>query len=446
MRNVYLSFLGLGNPNPNTGPIGYRPATYELEGRQSSETEFVQVAEMELLGGDKFDAVLIAATKKSHDTHFGALAKGMSAFGAVPDCFILDEDFSSEGQWKWFETILGVIEHGDRLTLDLTHGYRAVPIIFSTALNFLQKARNGQIEAVYYGAFDSNRKLTPIVNMKDFYVINEWADAVSRLVEEADARKISEVAAKTTDFQAGELNDPEIISALDDLTNTVRNVDVNNVGKKAHAAIEMIRAKKEEASETGRVLLDLVFDKFVSLCTETAPSGQYNKAYFELQIEIARLLLEHKLFMQAYTVMREFIASLAMIHFEREGINNQKRKKKRKNCGEVFFKFFEKPKNEWRFKGKEMFRDPIIPLYEELKACGVEKILRGFVEELGNYRNGFDHAWTARSGAALDIPKKGQEFLGNLIAVRDRMDEAGIWKSLEIPDTTSKSGTNVSSG
>ncbi|MFP4309365.1 MAG: hypothetical protein ACLFRG_19700 [Desulfococcaceae bacterium] len=93
-----------------------------------------------------------------------------------------------------------------------------------------------------------------------------------------------------------------------------------------------------------------------------------------------------------------------------------------------------------------MFRDPIIPLYEELKVCGVEKILRGFVEELGNYRNGFDHAWTARSGAASDIPKKGQEFLENLIAVRDRMDEAGIWKSLEIPDTTHKPGTNVSSG
>ncbi|MFP4388903.1 MAG: hypothetical protein ACLFPR_08135, partial [Desulfococcaceae bacterium] len=188
-----------------------------------------------------------------------------------------------------------------------------------------------------------------------FYVINEWADAVSRLVEEADARKISEVAAKTTDFQAGELNDPEIISALDDLTNTVRNVDVNNVGRKAHAAIEMIRAKKEEASETGRVLLDLVFDKFVSLCTETAPSGQYNKAYFELQIEIVRLLLEHKLFMQAYTVMREFIASLAMIHFEREGINNQKRKKKRKNCGEVFLSFSRSLKMNGKLKERRCF-------------------------------------------------------------------------------------------
>jgi hypothetical protein len=423
MRNVYLSFLGLGNINPGAGPIGYRPATYELGGRQSAETPFVQIAEMEILGGESFDVVLMAATQKSHETHSATLTEGMSAYGAIPEYLILKEDFSAEGQWKWFETILGVIEHGDRLTLDLTHGYRAVPIIFSTALNFLQKARNVQIEAVYYGAFDSNRKLSPIVNMKDFYVINEWADAVSRLVEEADARKISEVAAKTTDFQAGELNDPEIISALDDLTDTVRNVDVNNVGRKAHAAIEMIRAKKEEASETGRVLLDLVFDKFVSLCTETAPSGQYNKAYFELQIEIVRLLLEHKLFMQAYTVMREFIASLVMIYFEREGMNNKKRKKRRPTYGELFIKFFEFPEDDWKFRDREKDRDRIFPFYQELKANGVEEVLRSFTKDLGSYRNGFDHAWTAKAGAAADIPERGQDFFQKLNTVLEKMDQ-----------------------
>ncbi|MFP4033536.1 MAG: TIGR02221 family CRISPR-associated protein [Desulfococcaceae bacterium] len=427
MRNVYLSFLGLGNINPETGPIGYRPATYELAGRRSKETPFVQIAEMEILGGANFDLVLMAATRKSHEAHSAILTDGMSAYGAAPEYLILEEDFSPEGQWKWFETILGIIEHGDRLTLDLTHGYRAVPIVFSTALNFLQKARNIQIEAVYYGAFDSNRKLSPIVNMKDFYVINEWADAVSRLVEEADARKLAEVAAKTTDFQAGELNDPEIISALDDLTNTVRNVDVNNVGRKAHTAIELIQAEKEKASETGRVLLDLVFDKFVSLCTETAPSGQYNKAYFELQIEIARLLLEHRLFMQAYTVMREFIASLVMVHFERDGMSNKKRKKRRPTYGEIFIKFFEFPEEEWKFDGRKKDRDRIFPFYEELRANGVEAILRSFSKELTTYRNGFDHAWTAKAGAATDIPEQGRIFFDKLNRVLEKMTQSGTW-------------------
>ncbi len=427
MRHVYLSFLGLGNINPELGPKGYRPAVYELGGRSSKKTEFVQVAEMELLRGRQFDIVLIAATRESEYAHFEKLKKEMESLGANPEVILLDENFTPEGQWKWFEKILQVIEHGDRLTLDLTHGYRAVPIVFSTALNFLQKARNISIEAVYYGAFDSNRQLTPIVNMKDFYVINEWADAVSRLVEEADARKMAEVAGKTTDFQAPELNDPNIIAALDDLTNTVRNVDVNNVAEKANKAIGLIESKKEDASETGRVLLDLVIDKFVNLCTETSPSGHYTRDYYELQIRIIRLLLEHKLFMQAYTVMREFIAALVMVSFEREPMNNKKRRTRRKKYGEIFFNAFQYDETKWNFGENNADLHRIMPFYNELKHWGIEAIIRKFAAELAQYRNGFDHAWTARSGAAPDIAQKGQKFLEELEDVCDQMTKAGIW-------------------
>jgi hypothetical protein len=158
------------------------------------------------------------------------------------------------------------------------------------------------------------------------------------------------------------------------------------------------------------------------------------------------LLLEHKLFMQAYTVMRELIASLVMIHFEREGMNNQKRKKKRPTYGELFIKFFEFPEEKWNFSGREKDLDRILPFYQELKANGVEEVLRSFTKDLGNYRNGFDHAWTAKAGAALDIPHKGQEFLENLISVRDRMAEAGIWKTVEHPVGKSKSEIGDSSG
>ncbi len=416
MRKVYLSFLGLGILNQKTQQSDYRPAVYELAGNKSTETRFVQAAEMELLGASKFDIVLIAATQKSFDAHFKALKNELTKWNADPKYLILEENMTPEGQWKWFEKLLAHIEPGDCLTIDLTHGYRAVPIVFSAAVNFLQKARNVVLDAVYYGVWEQVKDYgyAPIIDMKGFYLINEWADGVSRLVEDADARKMAEVAEKTSEFQAGELNDPEVIQTFDDLTNTIRNVDVNNVAKKANNAITMIREKKKLASETGKILLDLVIDKFAHLTTREPPSGKYDKDYFKVQIEIIRLLIAHRLFMQAYTVMREFIASMAMIPLEWEDMNSKRRKKRRVRYGEVFFQMFQYREAEWKFSQEnDKIRLKLMPFYEKLKQEGIESLLRSFADKLAKYRNGFDHAWTAKAGAEKDIDTFAEQCLNN---------------------------------
>lgn len=426
MRKVYLSFLGLGSYDKATDSNFYLRTVYELNGRHSAETEFVQAAEMELLGADQFDLVLIVATQKSHDAHYQSkLEPQLREKGADPRVLIIEEEMEPRHQWQWFEQILCHIEYGDQLTVDLTHGYRSVPIIFSTAINFLQKARNIGIEAVYYGAFDRNRELAPIIDMKDFYLINEWADAVSRLVDDADARKMAEVAERSPEFQVGELNDPEVIRIFEDLTDTIRNVDVNNVAKKANAAIRHIREKEKSASEIGKLLLKLVIDKFVILTTDLPPSGKYDRDYFRVQIEIIRLLLEHKLYMQAYTVMREFIASVGMIPFEQEGMKSKKRKKRRTRYAEVFVNMCRYERTEWDFPGREEAMARLLPFYENLESIGLVQELHQFTRELIDYRNGFDHAWTAKPGAAEDISEKGAIFLQHLENVLLQLERHG---------------------
>lgn len=430
MRNVYLSFLGLGMYNPETKKSEYRPAVYDLDGEKSKKTEFVQAAEIELLGkiGIMFDEVFIAATTTSRDNHFDSLNLQLKDFGITPSLIIISEDMTSRDQWKWFESILARIEPFDMITVDLTHGFRASPVIFSAAINFLQKARNISLQGVYYGAFEKARELgyAPIVDMKDFYNINEWADGVSRLVEDADARKLAETAEKTSEFQIGELNDVDVIQTLENLTNTIRNVDVNNVNKKASAALELIEKKKESASITGRLLLDLVIQKFTNLATQPSPSGKYDRSYFKIQIEITRLLLKHKLYMQAYTVMREFIASLVMIYFEEQGVNRKERKKKRPWYGEIFVNMLKYEEKEWNFPGKQAELAKLKPYYSRLKEIGVESIIREFSMDLIKYRNGFDHAWTAMPEAYEDIREKGDDFFQKLQDVLNLLEQNNL--------------------
>lgn len=430
MRKVFLSFLGLGTYDEMAKQSRYKPTRYELNGKESSDTDLVQVAEIEILGCERFDRIIIVATNKSYNAHFPNLEEELQKLGAEKNkmhSIIISENMSAEGQWEWFEKIMAAIEPEDELTIDLTHGYRASSIVLSAAINFLQKARNIRLDAVYYGAYEKDRGLAPIIDMKDFYIINEWAEGVSRLVEDADARKMAQVSDRAAMFQAGELNDERLIRALEDLTDTIRNVDVNNVPHKAGNALSLIKAKEVSASITGKILLGLVVDKFTSLTTEAPWTGRYNETYFMLQLEVIRLLLEHKLFMQAYTAMREFIGSIGMIAVKKAKVESSDGRRLRRRFAEVFVNMMQFDESEWKFEGlAEKDKNTLLRYYKKLKEIGIESMLRLFSKDLADYRNGFDHAWTMKARTPSDIEEKGKDIFRKLICVVGLLVRKGV--------------------
>jgi hypothetical protein len=409
-----MSFLGLGAKKGDI-VVGYNPAQYNIEGKEASKPyKFVQSAEMEIIGGDYFDRVFIIVTPESKAAHFETLEKEMMTLGVKEVVSIdIENDLAPESQWKWFEQVLSSIDPGDELTIDLTHGFRIGPIIISTAINFLQKSKNILLKHVWYGAYEKDNLNPPIIDMKDFYIINEWADAVSRLVEYADATKLGNVASSGNipDFQLGNLGDYHLVEAFKDLTDAVKNVEIHKIGEKTSKALALIKEKMSNASTTGKILLDLVNDKFAILAAGEPASGKYDRAYFELQLEIIKILIEHKLFMQAYTVMREFIGSIGIIKIEKANTTNKEGRRQRRRA-DVFVNMLQYNENSWSKTDPEIQK--LQPFYNKLKTIGVEQILKNFCNDLVGYRNGFDHAWTSKPEAFADIEKKAGLFFNNL--------------------------------
>lgn len=432
MSRVFLSFLGLGSYDAETGTYAYTPAIYSLNDRLSRKTEFVQVAELELLGVSAFDRILIVATRKSYETHFHKLKEVIEENNPGKlESIIISEDMTPKGQWEWFEAILAEVESGDELTIDLTHGYRSIPIVFSAAINFLQKARHIRLKAVYYGAFEMARQegFAPIFDMKDFYSINEWAEAVSRLVEDADARKMAQVTETTASFQVEELNQPKLVRHFESLTDAIRNVDINFVPEKAASAMALVSGVSAGASETGRLLLGLLEEKFTGLASSANENAEYDRDYFHCQLELSKLLLKHKLFMQAFTVMRELIGSVALIEKEGIKVNSGKSRKLRYRYAGVFVNMLQFDEDKWQFHGdEENWKNELMPFYHKLKAIGVESRLRDLARELIKYRNGFDHGWTGRNGALPDIAHVGALICDNLVSVVSTLHESGLMR------------------
>lgn len=430
MRRVFMSFLGLGAWDEKRKVNDYQQSSYrfDLGEAVSSETKFVQRAQLELLGAERFDCVVIFATEKSANAHFDSLSKELNEIGCRNIKLVeISQEMTPEDQWSWFETILKQVDLRDTLTVDLTHGFRSVPIVFSAAINFLQKSKNINLQGVYYGVYEKD-KTSRIVDLRQFYYVNEWADAVSRLVEEADARKMTEIAEHSPDFQASSLKNPEFIKALDTLTNALRNVEVNHVAKHAGQALKLVDRMREDSSPSAGLLLDLVLDKFAALSVEESRGEKYDKEYFRVQLEISRLLLDHKLYMQAYTVMREFIGSIGMLGINDAKVNSQKGRKKRRRFAETFINMMQHKREEWRFEDGDEDRDleTLMPFYRRLEEKGIEGELRKIVKELIDFRNGFDHAWTSKAKAHEDIKQKGDHFYGVLNNVLERLIEESL--------------------
>ncbi|HPA73121.1 MAG TPA: TIGR02221 family CRISPR-associated protein, partial [Spirochaetota bacterium] len=407
--------------------------------RVSHETAFVQAAILELLGPRRFDQVVVVATPTSVAKHYTEFEKTLGDLG-VRDLLRLDisEELDAAAQWDCFEKILGVMGHGDSLTVDVTHGYRLFPVVISSALHFLRVSKGVSIDAVLYGAWEKDRERSPVIDMKDFYVIGDYADAVSSLVENADAGKLARVAAGASGLHAGELGDPEVTKALNDLTGALRNVEVNLVREKAGRALALLAEKRRGASVTSSLLLNLVVEKFVALAREGTEGGLYSTGYFEVQIAMARLLLEHRLFMQAFTVMREFVVSLAdraarRVLGDDSSLSADKKKHYLKNSRRMLAE----PLAGIVMSGGNLIpheNDPggvkfekyMRPYHGALAETGLDGKLSAVLNGLKKYRNGFNHAWTSGKGVPDDFMEKGESFLADLESVYGELVKRGL--------------------
>lgn len=417
MARVFMSFVGMGSRHH-----GYSSAVYHLDGRPAGETRFAQVAEIELLGPESFDRVLLLFTPSSASRYAESIEEELRSLGVEHITLIRDitEEMSADAQWSWFERVLHLVDTGDRLVIDLTHGFRAVSIVLSAALGFMQRAKQVELEHVFYGNVEKQGLL---VDMRDFYVVNDWAEAVTRLVDDADAGAIARIAADDGRGRFAALGDPAIVIALQELTGRIRDVDVNLITRKAATALDMVVRKRRDSDPSSRLLLDLIWEKFSGLVLEDPPSGRYDKAYFTLQLTIIELLMQHGLHMQAFTAMREFIGSIGMVGAPEKGTRNMTNQKGRKarRYGGVFIAMVKYPRENWRFTGEEDERrkEQLLPLFTKLCELKIEPVLREVTGDLIRYRNAFDHAWVSvpdgeKQRAIDEIPQKGREFIGRL--------------------------------
>ena len=195
MSRHYMSVLGTS---------GYSECDYcNEETNERYRTKFIQAAVFflhckEFTAGDK---ITIFVTQKAKETHQKALHKELTALLQKEALEVqlqyvdIRDGMDNAQQWENFNIIYDHIEPEEEVTVDITHGYRPLPMQLFAILNFAQSLKNITVHGVYYGVFDRDSKLdySPIVDYSSYLTITRLANAASVFSETGNAKSLHDI-------------------------------------------------------------------------------------------------------------------------------------------------------------------------------------------------------------------------------------------------------------
>lgn len=164
-----IAFLGKLPENP-------RLVTYAYDGFKYQGVVFPEA----LCQFMHFDEMIVFVTEVARQTAYPYLDRlGDQRIVAVdiPDGRTPDE------RRLIFEKLLNVVEDGDRVIFDVTHGFRSIPFFAFLAVAFLKSARqNVTVERILYGELGQDGQPGQIIDLTEYLDLLDWMSATDQFV------------------------------------------------------------------------------------------------------------------------------------------------------------------------------------------------------------------------------------------------------------------------
>lgn len=112
--------------------------------------------------------------------------------------------------WSIVNTFIEEIEDGDEVYLDITTGFRSIPLLSLLVINYARIIKNDvKIKGIYYGAFEAKDELldhTPIFDLWPMIEVADWSYAIYSFIKHGSAGEISDLLESSKDNAPGKPN------------------------------------------------------------------------------------------------------------------------------------------------------------------------------------------------------------------------------------------------
>ncbi len=234
---------------------------------------------------------------------------------------ILIKEGANENElWDIFDSVVSNIHDNDSVLFDITHGFRSLPFLTFLALAYVRNVRSGvEIERVIYGAFDAverNNPRKPVFDLTPFVSLLDWLGAVTMFQQTGDARPIASLNV-----------DRKIDGALTSLSNAL----LTNRTLEAQDAARVFNGLKFESEQAPpfQMLIDQLKKSYQQMAVYD-PTGK-PKQSLKAQYQQIKWYVENRHYLQAITLMREWLISWKCIETNQNRWLNMDRRKNVEN-------------------------------------------------------------------------------------------------------------------
>lgn len=210
------------------------------------------------------------------------------------------------------------VPEGAALHLDVSHGFRHLPMLALVAALYLQKARQARVEAIWYGAYDPDTGDAPVYDLNGLLRMVDWLQALQHFDESGDYGVL--VPRLRRAGLPGELCDAlERASFLENILN------VGAATGELRPVLRVLPEARPDVPEAG-LLLPLVRQRLEWVA---------EPRQFEKQIALARRALAHRDYLRATLYAFESVITRLCLHAGADVNRHEARERARKRYEEA---------------------------------------------------------------------------------------------------------------
>ncbi|MCA9012840.1 MAG: TIGR02221 family CRISPR-associated protein [Planctomycetaceae bacterium] len=301
---ILVTMLGNGD---------YKPTVYRM-GEFSYETELFPEAVAKWCQPSQ---VLVLATRSvleaSDRRHMRHLSDRLGP--SCPVSPIAIPDGRSEAElWQIYSAMIEGLPPGSRVVLDVTHGFRSLPMVALLAALYLRQSDRVQVEQILYGAWEARDPTTntaPVFDLTPFLDMANWMSAANVFLKTGHGGLIADLLKQTQ--RAAWISDSlsesrprkltTLASNLHQLSESLLMTRVDEVARTAGSVSKSLSQADMELREWALPFAPMM-ERLQSLSSVLQQSG------LKSQRQLLHWYLEHGHIVQCVTLAREWLISL----------------------------------------------------------------------------------------------------------------------------------------
>ncbi|WP_110513143.1 TIGR02221 family CRISPR-associated protein [Herpetosiphon llansteffanensis] len=336
-----ISFLGINN---------YQYTNYTLNTQIATTHKFFGATLTEFF--PEIDEIYIVMTKEARAKHWDSpeadnLQKTLAKQTIIATPIDIKSGQNEAELWEIFGKTIKRINSDDQIIFDITNAFRSQPVLVLIMAAFLKVVRNVEIKALVYGAFEAKESIilpngeikfpnddpatkTPVFDLTPFLTLLDWTTATNTFLQTGRAEQLTKLAES---FENQAVKDfAEQMQTLSQELLTTRPVGVIQAASGFEQALAKVdvAVQQDPAMQPYQQLLErikaeyssfAIVDEPVAALTDAYTAARHQqRAFLAVQLDMIKWYLEKGLPIQAMTLAREWLVSLAMYYQGCDGL------------------------------------------------------------------------------------------------------------------------------